>query len=307
MCFARFEEGGLDMVYPLPPPHRDVTVVDVIRDPTSSAASPFSQPLQMASFAGASTLAAAQPPSSSHPETERDAAVILNGIRSFSTTDLGDALSRHLYPHRKIIVWVCMPTIMCEDLVDDLDAVAVVKKDAAEARTYIRENITILAVVASGVCGPELCGLVRTLRKTATLPPGAHPGERCWPLAIIATRTLHMNDCIDSCDIFVNSLTSADSICLTEISRRVAPPSVVCVDVALSDSLRHYVESTLGFSVHHFDTTYRAYQFVVACPWNVASIITDRCQDLHREGHLTGVELGLRVRDSTYRGSAIRT
>nr|ACI16034.1 protein kinase [Bodo saltans] len=320
---AQFQETGHRVVFALPPDPKDVTVVDIFLD-AASLRQPQST-LMGSSFATTSFMVPPEASALEHvtphshtkvtdrspthtvgdgPDSEgmmqHNSATAL--IAAYST-DMVQALQRRLYPHRRIIVWVCLPEINCTDLVDNLDAEIVKFDSPTKALQFIAENISsMLALVTSslknefeleGIGGPALCDEVRKLRTS----PQAQRGEGGWPLTIIVTKTLSMSDCIASCDIFVHALKSTDSICLTEISRRIAPPSVVCVNVDLSSETRDYIEKELSFSIHQFDTTYRAYQFVSACPWNVAAVITEQCQHLQREGHLTGVELGHRIKN----------
>lgn len=324
MRCAHFCEAGERLIFPLPPDRKDVTVVDMFSDRTAEPLVAALR-LDLSGRAGSRLSNEAFTPQRELDDTvsESSPATILracvppqeaaapsemltqhsNTMLHSCSTDMVHALQHRLYPHRRLIVWVCMPQVMCEDLVDSLDAEIVPFRSPTEAQTFIRANIlNIIAVVTSslrnefeieGICGPDICALVTSLRTTVELPEGASPGERCWPLALLVTKTLPMGDCVESCDIFVHSLKSADTICMTEISRRLAPPSVVCVHVTLSDDFHRFIEKELSFSIHHFDTTFRAYQFVLACPWNVAAIITDRCLHLQREGHITASSLGV--------------
>jgi ribA/ribD-fused uncharacterized protein len=322
---AQFQECGHRILFALPPDPKDVTIVDIFLDAASLARHALGSPsFSTTSFTHGpenSTTDFATPfvrlreadrcPAPSTPNDGPESGGMTHqnsatGLTSAYSTDMVQALQRRLYPHRRIIVWVCLPEIKCDDLVDNLEAEIIKFSSPTVAQQFIREHIgSMLALVTSslknefeleGIGGPDLCNEVRSLRKTAALPVGAQQGERCWPLTIIVTKTLAMSDCIESCDIFVHALKSTDTICLTEISRRLAPPSIVCVNVDISTATRDFIEKELSFSIHQFDTTYRAYQFVLACPWNVAAIITEQCQHLQREGHLTGVELGHRIK-----------
>lgn len=239
----------------------------------------------------------------------------LRDVRALST-DMLNAMSKRLYPHRRYIVWVCMPSIdgvtVSEELVEDMEVEIVSFRSPRRAEEFITANVaSIVALVTSslrnefereGICGVDLCNLVRELRDKSPLPDNHTAAERAFPLCILATKTLPMGDCVESCDIFIHALNPTQ-IALREVSRRLAPPSVVWITSTQSssppDSLRRRLEGELQLSLHVFDTTYRALQYILACPWNLAALVTDRCDAMLRGGHVTGIELARRLKSLT--------
>lgn len=166
-------------------------------------------------------------------------------------------------------------------------------------------------------------GITATSSHEGVMTDDDEDSEPTVPLAIMSTKTLPMVECVHLCDTFINPPAQttnvgggsmgldggqsggvAATLALHEIVRRLAPPTVVWISRNAASRTTEMAErvGALGFRLQSFASTPRAFEFLASSPWNVVAVVTSSFVSTMHKGHLSGVELGRRVREMSFRG-----